>query len=292
MARSNRLYKRCYNDALDLIAANRMAGSVSELATRLDVSRNTARRVAESLQENGILQLGAKAWNIERPPEAFDYFPSNMVETTEKMIERAFMEMVLNERLRPNSRINEAALAKEIGVSNSAVREFLIRLSRFEFVRKEPQKSWTLVGFTESYAEELHEVRVMFELRSIEKLIGLPEEHLFWVVLQKSHREHLAFLESYDENFMQFPALDAEFHRQLNSASHNRFIESFQEAISLIFHYHYRWNKSDEKERNYAAAKEHVDVIEALLLRDEDAATQALEAHLLSAKRTLRMSIK
>ena len=72
MARSNRLYKRCYNDALDLIAANRMAGSVSELASRLDVSRNTARRVAESLQENGILELGANAWNIERPPEAFD----------------------------------------------------------------------------------------------------------------------------------------------------------------------------------------------------------------------------
>ncbi len=292
MARSDRLFKRCYNETLDFVAAEQPFATVSELASRLDVSRNTARRIVETLSEKSILDTTTTPWRFPRPIAPTDYFAPQLVQTTDELIEAAFMEMVLSEKLVPNTRINEAALAKEIGVSTSAVREFLLRLSRFEFVRKEPQKSWILAGFTETYAEELHEVRILFEMRSIEKLIALPEEHRFWVVMHRMHREHLEFLDKYEEMYLEFPSLDSSFHKLLNDASNNRFINSFQDAITLIFHYHYRWNKADEKDRNFAAAREHVEIIEALLLRNQELASQALRRHLDSAKYTLKKSFK
>lgn len=292
MARSDRLFKRCYNETLDFIAASRPFNSVSELADRLDVSRNTARRVIETLQSNGLLGENDASWTFQRRPTHADYYDPSMVQTTDEMIEAAFMNMVLTEKLVANSRFSELALAKEIGVSTSAVREFLLRISRFEFVRKEPQKSWVLEGFTEDYAEELHEVRVLFETRSIEKLIVLPDDHRFWPLLHRLHREHKQLIEHYEERYLDFPALDARFHEHLNEASNNRFINSFKDAITLIFHYHYRWNKADEKERNLRAAQEHINLIEALLLRNKDAAHAALLVHHQSAKETLKNSIR
>ena len=47
-------------------------------------------------------------------------------------------------------------------------------------------------------------------------------------------------------------------------SSPNRFINDFSDIITFIFHYHYQWNKADEKERNKAAIMEHLTYIEAL----------------------------
>ena len=292
MARSNRLLKRCYNETLDIIAAKQSFDSNSALANRLGVSRNTSRRVIESLEEQQFLDRSSAVWVFPKIPEPQHYYSEESVRETHELIEAAFMDKILNESLKTNSRFSAAALAKEIGVSTSAVREFLVGLSKLEFVRKEPQRSWILEGFTEAYAEELHEVREMFEVRAIEKLIVLPEEHLFWPNLHRMHREHLTFISNYEECYLKFPSLDSRFHKLLNEASNNRFINSFQDAITLIFHYHYRWNKSDEKERNLMAAQEHVKIIEALLLKDQERASAGLKEHLASAKITLKKSVK
>ncbi|RPE62951.1 GntR family transcriptional regulator [Pacificibacter maritimus] len=291
MARSDRLYKRCYNDTLDLLNSGQSFRSVSDLANRLDVSRNTARRVIEALQDHEIIRPDGTNWHLIQSPSAQDYFAADAILTTDESIEAAFMEKVLAGRFDKNHRFSETALAKEFGVSNSAVREFLLRMSRFEFIKKEPQKSWILEGFSKKYAEDLHEVRSMFELRAIEKLILLPDDHRFWPMLHRMHTEHLKFVEQYKTNFNDFPALDSRFHRLLNDAADNRFFSSFQDAITLIFHYHFRWNKSDEKERNLVAAKEHLRIIEALLLKREDEALEALKVHLSSAKATLNASV-
>ena len=38
--------------------------------------------------------------------------------------------------------------------------------------------------------------------------------------------------------------------------------------ITFIFHYHYQWNKADEKQRNKIAILEHLACIEALQSQD------------------------
>ncbi len=55
----------------------------------------------------------------------------------------------------------------------------------------------------------------------------------------------------------------------------NRFMMDFYDVISMIFHYHYQWNKADEKERNTVAIHEHLAYIAALRSRD----ARAIEAN-------------
>ena len=71
----------------------------------------------------------------------------------------------------------------------------------------------------------------------------------------------------------------------INAAAPNRFIEGFYDVISLIFHYHYQWNKHDERERNEAVIQEHLTYIEAVLSRNVSSSNSACRAHLTSAKR-------
>ena len=58
----------------------------------------------------------------------------------------------------------------------------------------------------------------------------------------------------------------------------------------MIFHYHYQWNKRDERQRNEVAIREHLTYIEALLSRNVAMVELACRAHLASAKETLMRS--
>jgi DNA-binding GntR family transcriptional regulator len=55
----------------------------------------------------------------------------------------------------------------------------------------------------------------------------------------------------------------------------------------MIFHYHYQWNKRDERQRNEVAIREHLVYIEALFGRNVSMVQLACRAHLASAKDTL-----
>ena len=60
----------------------------------------------------------------------------------------------------------------------------------------------------------------------------------------------------------------------------------------MIFHYHYQWNKQDERKRNIAAMHEHLTYIDALQRRDASAVTQSCNAHMATARLTLLASIQ
>ena len=77
-------------------------------------------------------------------------------------------------------------------------------------------------------------------------------------------QDHLDLLDDIERRFHDFSALDSRFHRLINSAAPNRFIDSFYDIITLIFHYHYQWNKKDERKRNEVAIHEHLTYMDAL----------------------------
>jgi DNA-binding GntR family transcriptional regulator len=145
-------------------------------------------------------------------------------------------------------------------------------------------------GFTASFALELFEIREMFELRSAKAFARLPETSKLWQQIEALREEHISLLQEIDRRYHDFSDLDNRFHHLVNSAVPNRFIDSFYDIITLIFHYHYQWNKHDECQRNEAAIGEHLTYIEALLSRNASIVELACRAHLTSAKETLLRS--
>ena len=182
-------------------------------------------------------------------------------------------------------------MARQFGVSTSAIREYLNRFSRFGLIERRPNSSWIIRGFTKEFALELFEIRELFETRSAIAFTSQSESSSAWQNLRKLEKEHRLLLKEISTRYHDFSHLDDRFHRLINNASNNRFIVDFYDIISLIFHYHYQWNKANEKQRNRAAILEHLDYIESLLSRDPQRVQLACKSHLNSARKTLLASI-
>ena len=197
---------------------------------------------------------------------------------------------MLRDNARPGTTINELELARQFGVATTGIREFLNRFQAFGLIEKRPNAGWVFKGFTASFALELFEIREMFELRSAKAFARLPETSKLWQQIEALREEHISLLQEIDRRYHDFSDLDNRFHHLVNSAVPNRFIDSFYDIITLIFHYHYQWNKHDERQRNEAAIGEHLTYIEALLSRNASIVELACRAHLTSAKETLLRS--
>jgi DNA-binding GntR family transcriptional regulator len=127
----------------------------------------------------------------------------------------------------------------------------------------------------------------MFELRSALAFANLANDSPLWVQLKGIHDEHLNLQDEIQDRYHDFSELDSRFHHLVNSAVPNRFIDSFYDIITLIFHYHYQWNKRDERPRNEVAIREHLTYIDALLDRNTETIERACLAHLASARDSL-----
>jgi DNA-binding GntR family transcriptional regulator len=247
--------------------------------------------VIRELSNRGIIVEEDGSKTLGRPIRKRDLFSGIETTSRHEHVERQFMEWMLRGGAAPGTLINELELARQFHVATNGIREFLIRFSRFGLVEKKSNSGWLFKGFTEDFALELFEVRVMFELRSARHFAGLPPDSQLWAGLEKIRRQHVDLLADVDARFHDFSDLDNRFHRLINESEPNRFIDGFSDIITLIFHYHYQWNKADEKERNKAAILEHLTCIDALQSRNRRKIETAWRAHLRSARDTLVRSL-
>lgn len=303
MARSDRLFKATYNRSLDHLASGGEIRSLSGLSRTLGVSRTTTRKIIAHLALNGLiggspnatgaLETRTSDWQPLRAPRAGDYYLEHQTRPTGEEIESNFMNWILHERVLPGTKISEAELARRFGVSASTVREFLIRLSRFGFIRKEPHRHWVLDGFSPDYASELLEFRRVFELRALARVADLPADSPFWSELEASKQQHLDLSEILENNFLQMPAVDVQFHSLLGKASGSRLLPALGDAVSLIFHYHYHhfWDEESRYRRARSAIADHLKIIDALQQSDRELALTLMDVHLNNARKALEDTI-
>jgi DNA-binding GntR family transcriptional regulator len=288
--KTDTVFKRAFNDALDVVSSLDVGESLpseNTLGQRLRVSRTTVRKVLAELAGRGVVRNDSDGYRVRSADQVADRFPEAETVPMSAQVEKRFMEWMLRGDARPGTLINELELARQFGIATTGIREFLNRFQRFGLIEKRPNAGWLFKGFTKGFALELFEIREMFELRSAKAYVALPKTSPFWRQVQVLREEHVALLAEIDERFHDFSDLDSRFHRLVISAAPNRFIESFYEIITLIFHYHYQWNKWDERQRNEVAIREHLAYIDALLGQNEAIIELACRAHLASARDTL-----
>jgi DNA-binding GntR family transcriptional regulator len=288
--KTDKVFKRAFNDSLDLVTQLENGGrlpSENALSRQLGVSRTTVRKVLSALAHRGIVSESGGHRVTRSAKGALQRFPETETVPTASQVEKRFMEWMLRDNARPGTAINELELARQFGVGTTGIRDFLNRFQHFGLIEKRPNSGWIFKGFTAGFALELFEIREMFELRSARAFGKLPESSPLWEWTEALRSEHLLLLSEIDDRYHDFSELDSRFHRLINSAAPNRFIDDFYDIITLIFHYHYQWNKQDERYRNEVAILEHLTYIEALLGRNPSMIELACRAHLESAKETL-----
>lgn len=293
--KSSTVFKRAYNDVLDLLARYPLGTRIdpeTRLAASVGVSRTTIRKVLRGLTDRRVLKLKDRRLVLARAPDERDYFPMAETVAAPDRVESKLMEWISREGRQPGEYFNSSELGRQFGASTSAVRECLGRFRQFGLVEKRPNSGWIFRGFTTEFALELFEVRELFELRCADAFVALPPDAPAWRQLRAIETEHRRLLRRISTRYREFSALDERFHRLIYGASRNRFMEGFYDLISLIFHYHYRWRKSTERQRNEVALREHLDCIDALLSRDQARVEAACRRHMASARTTLLASIE
>ena len=288
--KTDTLFKRAFNEALDLVSKlgdGKLLPSENSLSAQLGVSRTTVRKVLSALAARGVVTGSGRQRLVRSAREAMQRFPEAETVPMAAQVEKRFMEWMLRDNARPGTAINELELARQFGVATTGIREFLNRFQRFGLIEKRLNGGWVFKGFTASFALELFEIREMFELRSARAFAALPGSAPLWQQIEALRAEHLCLLREIEHRYHDFSDLDSQFHGLINSAAPNRFIDGFHDVITVIFHYHYQWNKHDERQRNEVAIREHVTYIEALLSRNVSIVELACRAHLTSAKETL-----
>ncbi|MBX5056589.1 GntR family transcriptional regulator [Rhizobium lentis] len=292
--RTNTTFKRAFNDMIDIIRTldpGEELPSENALRAQLGVSRTTVRKVLAGMSARGIIISDVHRRIVHEQPSQIDRYPQEETLAISEQVETSFMEWMLRGGACPGTEINETELARKFGVATTIIREFLNRFQKYGLIEKRPNAGWVLKGFTASFALELFEIREMFEMRSARLFAGLPDSASVWTQIQSMRGEHLELLADIDTRFQDFSELDSRFHRLIAAVAPNRFIESFQDVIAMVFHYHYQWNKRDERARNEVAIGEHLALIEALESRNIALIDRACRLHLTSARETLLHSI-
>lgn len=294
MARNNSRFKRAYNEALEIcrvIGVGRELPSEPVLAARLDTSRTTVRAVLTRLKSAELVDWRGRRKIVLRSPGRWDRFDETELSTMSERLEGQFFEWMLRSDVPPDTPLNVSALARRFAVSPSGMTDVLRTVAQFGLIERHGTRGWITRGFNRDYAGELSDFRLVLELDAVRKLCALPDVHPIWRQLDEMEAGHRALLAEIDTRFHDFSKLDERFHATINEVASNRFARSFQSVISLVFNYHYQWNKKDEKPRNETAIHEHLDYIAALRSRDAANAQAAAIRHLTTARETLLRSI-
>jgi DNA-binding GntR family transcriptional regulator len=295
MSRNDTRFRRTYNSLLeryhDVVPGVELP-TENKLATELGVSRTVIRSALQHMEECGLVELNGREKTFLRAPQDRDRLFVRDDAPSETELESGFLEWVLRFDVPPGTPLNVAQLSRDFNVTPHALQEFLASLKSYGLVERRPNGGWTLLGFTSQFAIELSELRLVLELDAVHKVLGTPPDHNVWQTLETLRKEHVALSSRIDSDYHEFSKLDERFHGAINSVVRNRFVAQFQRVTSLIFHYHYNWDKRDEKVRNAAAIKEHLAIIDALQSRDENRAIEAARNHLKTSMTTLLSSLK
>lgn len=295
MARTDVRFRAAYNTMLTHLAETDVGASLpseTELASRLRVSRTTVRNVLRALDRAGVLRWSGREKVLVRAPTEADGLAEGPEIPDRDVLQARFLDWVLRYDVPAGTALNVAPLAKRFGVPPHALTEFLAGLDQFGLVERRPKGGWQLNGFTPDYAVELSDFRLLLELAALPILVSLDDRHPARARLAALEREHRDLSRRIESDYHAFSPLDARFHATLNGVLENRFAAQFQKVISLIFHYHYEWDKVNERERNAAAIAEHLRIIEAVDARDLAAAETAVRDHLSTARKTLLASLR
>ncbi|MEE2951021.1 MAG: GntR family transcriptional regulator [Pseudomonadota bacterium] len=295
MARTDARYREAFNALLDYCAElspRAPMPSESKLCEIVGVSRTVVRRCLARMEEKGLIAWEGRDKRLLRAPTAEDRIAQQGGPQRSTNLEQRFLEWILKFDVPANTPLSVAELSRSFKVPQHELKEFLAGLSRFGLVARRKQGGWMLLGFTRDFAVELSDFRAVLELHAVRQAVDAPVDHSIWSRLEILRADHLALMNRIETDFHAFSTLDETFHGAINSVVKNRFVAEFQKVVSLIFHYHYLWDKTDEKARNEAAIAEHLAIIDALEARDEEAATIAARRHLKTSKTTLLSSLR
>ncbi len=200
---------------------------------------------------------------------------------------QAVTRRAVNWRFAPGERINEVALAQDLGVSRTPVREALNRLARDGFVRFVPNRGFLARDLTPELVRDLYELRAAIEVASVRLACARATDE----AIEKLARAWSAATENAAARRIdRLAAADEAFHRGIARLSCNAQLLATLDHVNAQIRFFRRVDQEspDRRDRTYS---EHADVLACLARRDPLRGGDLMERHIvLSRERALAVT--
>ncbi|GAB2621610.1 GntR family transcriptional regulator [Pseudactinotalea suaedae] len=194
------------------------------------------------------------------------------------------LSRILSAEMKPEGRITIDAIARELGVSQTPIREALHRLDAEGVVVRTHLAGYRVAPMmTRELFEDLVELRLLLEpaatRRAAERASDSDLSELR-VLADAMRPEVLA--ESGSRGYALFSQRDAEFHDRIALCGRNTFI---RDSLSRLHTHVHLFRLSNKASVTSEAIEEHAEIVAAIGRRDPDAAAYAMRSHIEASAR-------
>lgn len=205
------------------------------------------------------------------------------------LVQREIERRILAGELAPGSKLNEADLASELGVSRGPVREAFRALEQAGLVRNEKNRGVSVRQVSLAEANEIYEVRA-----ALEGMIGRlaatrirPEQvEKTRAVVKKMH----AVARARDAGA--YYPLNIEFHELLAQAAGNRALQANYRRVVNELNLYRRETLARDAENIPISTREHEAILEAVARGDAEAAEKLLFVHVIAGRERLHRALE
>jgi DNA-binding GntR family transcriptional regulator len=196
---------------------------------------------------------------------------------------------ILSGELEANATLRESALAAELGVSRTPIREALRRLDEAGLVEYIPNRGATVVPWTVEQIRETYFLRATLESRAAGLAAARVEpgdlDRLAGLILLMDE-----FVRATDDRGIdRLNELNTEFHRLIVAASGSKQLVMLTGSVGRVpmMSHHFRRNGAEFRA---ASNHHHRDILTALRSGDELWAEVAMRSHILAARNTVALA--
>ncbi|WP_296874995.1 GntR family transcriptional regulator [Thomasclavelia sp.] len=193
-------------------------------------------------------------------------------------------DKILNEEYTKGQKLNEVALAKQLNISRTPVREALKQLELEGLVKSIPNKGVYVLGFSHRDIDDMLEIRYALEGLAIQLAIErINDEQLGKI---KEVYDLMEFYASKNDQ-EKFNELNIAFHEAIYCATQSKYFEQLLSDINYYIHVTSR-HSIKQPDRLVSAAKEHQEIYEAILARDKNLAKEKIQKHIRKTQMLVR----
>ncbi len=207
-------------------------------------------------------------------------------ESLAKMAYEAIRQSILSGEWKIGELYNEKAIAADLGISRTPVREALLELASQDLILFLPRRGLMVNRFSRRDVNEIFEVRKAIEMAAVEKIAAASPAFDLFEIEQSLLNQRKAVK---DKNYLAFMEADRLFHTSFSDLTNNRRIIAILENIRDIIHV--MGVKALALEgRALEVIEEHHAIFEAVKKGNSEESRRAMAYHLEQSKEAVEES--
>jgi len=189
-------------------------------------------------------------------------------------------EQIIQNEIRPGSRISVDEIQKKYKISKTPLKEALSRLEFEGLVTVKPRSGTYVSTPTKDEMAQIYDLRLAIEWMAVQlSTPNIPEKKL----VDLKNRVIEAEKQIFENNYQPFFQTDIEIHKIIFEYANNKYIQKVKDMIDTHIHW-FRILGATEQHRPYKSSVRHLEILNAMLKRDVNLAAELMKTHIEEVK--------